>query len=171
MSGQAVSTAAKEFTITRVFNAPRDLVWRAWSEPEHLARWWGPKGCEIEIGKLEFRPGGLFHYGMRMPDGETVWWGRFVYREIEKPGHIAFVSSFSDEKGGLARAPFSPVWPLEVLNELTLAEQDGKTTLTLRGGPVNPTSEERAMFEGMFGSMQQGFGGTFDQLEDYLKSL
>lgn len=75
MSGQAAaSSAAKEFTITRVFDASRDLIWRAWSEPERLAQWWGPKGCKIEIGKLEFRPGGIFHYSMRMPDGQTVWW-------------------------------------------------------------------------------------------------
>ncbi|MCR6733082.1 MAG: SRPBCC domain-containing protein [Afipia sp.] len=170
MSGQAAaSTAAKEFTITRVFDASRDLIWRAWSEPERLAQWWGPKGCKIEIGKLEFCPGGIFHYSMRMPDGQTVWWGRFVYREIEKPRRIVFVNSFSDEKGGLARAPFSPAWPLEVLNDLTLTEQDGKTTLALRSGPINPNAEERVMFEGMFDSMRQGFGGTFDQLDDYLK--
>jgi uncharacterized protein YndB with AHSA1/START domain len=79
-----------------------------------------------------------------------------------------FVSSFSDEAGGITRAPFSPTWPIEVLNNLTLTEENGKTTLTLRGGPINPTHEERANFEGMFDSMQQGFGGTFDQLDEYL---
>lgn len=156
----------REFTITRSFNAPRDLVWKAWSEPQRLAQWWGPKGCKLEVRTLEFKPGGIFHYGMHM--GQGMWWGRFVYREIEKPERIVFVSSFSDEVGGITRAPFSATWPLEVLNNLTLTEENGKTSVSLRGGPINPTAEERAFYEGMFESMQQGFGGTFDQLDAYL---
>lgn len=167
MTNQAGSSVAdREFKVSRSFNAPRDLVWKAWSEPERLAQWWGPKGCKLEVRKLEFKPGGIFHYGMQM--GPGMWWGRFVYREIEKPERIVFVSSFSDETGGVTRAPFSPTWPLEVLNDLTLTEENGKTTVSLRGGPINPTQEERANFENMFGSMEQGFGGTFDQLDEYL---
>lgn len=167
MTNQAGSSVAdREFKVSRSFNAPRDLVWKAWSEPERLAQWWGPKGCKLEVRKLEFMPGGIFHYGMQM--GPGMWWGRFVYREIEKPERIVFVSSFSDETGGVTRAPFSPTWPLEVLNDLTLTEENGKTTVSLRGGPINPTQEERANFENMFGSMEQGFGGTFDQLDEYL---
>ena len=167
MTNQAGSSVAdREFKVSRSFNAPRDLVWKAWSEPERLAQWWGPKGCKLEVRKLEFKPGGIFHYGMQM--GPGMWWGRFVYREIEKPERIVFVSSFSDETGGVTRAPFSPTWPLEVLNNLTLTEENGKTTVSLRGGPINPTQEERANFENMFGSMEQGFGGTFDQLDEYL---
>lgn len=167
MTNQAGSAVAdREFAITRTFNAPRDLVWKAWSEPERLAQWWGPKGCKLEVRKLEFKPGGIFHYGMGM--GEGMWWGRFIYREIEKPERVVFVSSFSDEAGGVTRAPFSAAWPLEVLNKVTFTEENGKTTVSLRGGPINPTPEERAFYEGMFDSMQQGFGGTFDQLDEYL---
>lgn len=163
-------TQAKEFTISRTFNAPRDLVWKAWSEPEAFGQWWGPKGCKLDVVKFEFRPGGLFHYGMKMPDGQ-IWWGRIAYREIVKPERIVFVNSFSDASGSIARAPFSATWPLEILNNLTFTEQSGKTTLDLRGGPINPTDEERKMFEGMFASMQQGFGGTFDQLDAFLKKV
>jgi len=161
------SATEKEFLIARTFSAPIDLMWKAWSEPQRIAQWWGPKGCELEVAKLEFRPGGGFHYGMKMPTGQTMW-GRFVYREIEKPDRIVFVNSFSDEKGGVTRAPFSATWPLEILNKLTFTEQCGKTTLTLRGGSLNATAEELATFEGMFPSLQQGFGGTFDQLEEHL---
>jgi uncharacterized protein YndB with AHSA1/START domain len=160
-------TDSKEFTISRTFNAPRDLVWKAWSDPASFGQWWGPKGCKIDVAKFEFRPGGLFHYGMKMPDGQ-IWWGRFVYRDISKPERIVFVNSFSDAAGGITRAPFSAAWPLEILNNLTFTEQGGKTTLALRGGPINPTDDERATFEGMFASMQQGFGGTFDQLGEFL---
>ena len=163
-------TASKEFTISRTFNAPRDLVWKAWSEPESFGQWWGPKGCKLDVAQFEFRPGGLFHYSMKMPAGQ-IWWGRFVYREIVKPERIVFVNSFSDVSGGITRAPFSADWPLEVLNTLTFTEQGGKTTLDLRGGPINPNAEERAAFEGMFASMKAGFGGTFDQLDAFLTKV
>jgi uncharacterized protein YndB with AHSA1/START domain len=98
-------------------------------------------------------------------------YGRFVYREIAAPGRLIFVNSFSDAAGGITRAPFPQLgdrWPLEVLNSMTLTEKDGKTTLTLRGGPINATDEERKTFVSMFDSMRQGFGGTFDQLAAYL---
>lgn len=160
-------TVTKEFTISRTFDAPRALVWKSWSDPSSFGQWWGPKGCKLDVVKFEFRPGGLFHYGMKMPDG-NIWWGRFVYRDIVKPERIVFVNSFSDASGGITRAPFSASWPLEILNNLTFTENGGKTTLDLRGGPINPTDEERSAFENMFASMTQGFGGTFDQLDAFL---
>jgi uncharacterized protein YndB with AHSA1/START domain len=158
----------KEHVITRVFDAPRDLVWNAFTEAEQLAQWWGPKGFKIRVFGLDLRPGGLFHYSMQSPDGHNMW-GKFVYREIVAPERMVFISSFSDEEGNTTRAPFfNGTWPLEVLNTLTLSEHEGKTTLTLRGGPVNATEEEQKTFEDGFESMQQGFKGTFDQLEEYL---
>ena len=159
--------AAKEFTISRTLNAPRDLVWKAWTDRAALAQWWGPKGCTIEVTRLEVRPGGMFLYSMGLPNGDK-WWGRFIYHEVVAPERIVFVNSFSNESGDITRAPFSDKWPKEVRNTLTLIEEGGKTMLSLRGGPVSPTDEERAMFEGMFASMQQGFSGTFEQLEQYL---
>jgi uncharacterized protein YndB with AHSA1/START domain len=112
----------------------------------------------------------MFHYQLRAPQGFDMW-GKFVYREIEAPERTVFVSSFSDEAGNTVRAPFSPVFPLEIYNEMTFAEQDGKTLVTLRGGPIHATAEEQAFFVGMKDSMNQGFNGTFSQLEDYLASL
>jgi uncharacterized protein YndB with AHSA1/START domain len=95
--------------------------------------------------------------------------GRFIYRDIVAPEKLVFINSFSDANGGITRAPFSPTWPLEILNTLTLTERDGKTTLDLRGSPINATEAERKTFEGMRNSLRQGFTGTFDQLETYLK--
>ncbi|BDI34544.1 ATPase [Capsulimonas corticalis] len=160
----------KELVITRIFNAPRELVFKAWGEAERLAHWWGPKGFTLGVATLEFRPGGVFHYSMTSAQGQEMW-GKFVYREIEAPERLVFVTSFSNPEGEITRAFFSDTWPLEVLNVVTFTEQDGKTTMTLRGGPINATEAEQAAFEGMFGSMQQGFAGTFDQLETYLASL
>jgi uncharacterized protein YndB with AHSA1/START domain len=160
----------QDFVFVREFSAPRDLVWKAWTSAEALAQWWGPKGAALRVIRFELRPGGMFHYAMAFQPGQEMF-GRFIYREIAPPERLVFVNSFSDAAGGIARAPFPQLkdkWPLEILNTMTLAEQAGKTTLTLRGGPINATAEEREIFAGMTDSMRQGFGGTFDKLADYL---
>jgi uncharacterized protein YndB with AHSA1/START domain len=156
-----------EFVVTRVFAAPREMVWRAWTELDRLKQWWGPKGFGIDSCTLDLRPGGVFHYRMKPPNGGEMW-GKFIYREVAPPERLVFVNSFSDAEGNTVRAPFSADWPLEVLSTLTFEEANGQTTLTLRGVPVNPNEAERAAFGGMFGSMQQGWGGTLDQLATHL---
>lgn len=161
---------APEFVISRTVDAPRDLVWKAYTEADRLAQWWGPKGSTLRVLALDVKPGGIFHYSFAYSAGKEMF-GRFVYREIEAPSRLVFVSSFSDENGGLTRAPFPQIgktWPLEVLNETTFTEKGGKTTVALRAVPINATEEEFATFAGMFDSMRQGFGGTFDQLDAYL---
>ncbi|WP_338552151.1 SRPBCC domain-containing protein [Paenibacillus sp. KS-LC4] len=158
----------EQLEITRELHAPRELVFKVWSEVEHLKKWWGPTGLEISYAKLDFRPGGMFHYKMTAPDGAEMW-GRFVFVEIVEPEKMVFVNSFSDKDGNAVRPPFSEIFPIEISNTLTFTEQDGKTILTLRGGPINATEAEQQFFIGMFDSMRQGFGGTFDQLEAYLK--
>jgi uncharacterized protein YndB with AHSA1/START domain len=159
-----------EFVVERVFEAPRKLVWQAWTEPERLAQWWGPKGAAIRVAKHELRPGGIFHYAMQLQPGRDIW-GRFIYREIAAPDRLVFVSSFSDADGGITRPPFRQLgddWPLEILNTLALVEQGGQTTLTLRGCPINATEEGRKAYASMIGSMQQIYAGTFDKLAEHL---
>ena len=159
-----------EFSFTRVFDAPRELVWKAFTESERLTQWWGPKGFTMLKCKVDLRPGGVFHYCMRTPDGREMW-GKWVYREIVPPERMVTVVSFSDEAGNLTRHPMSATWPLEVLNTMTLSEQDGKTTLTVSGYPINATEEEQKTFADGRGSMKQGFTATLDQLDAYLASL
>ncbi|MEF3306587.1 SRPBCC family protein [Paenibacillus sp. GYB003] len=154
--------------LTRVFDAPRELVFKVWTDPEHFGKWWGPKGFSLDVVKMDVRPGGMFLGCQKSPDGSQVMWGKFVYREVAAPEKLVYVQSFSDEQGNTIRAPFNPNWPLEIINILTLEETGNKTTLTLQGGPLNPTAEEQAAFDGMAPMVKQGFGGTFDQLADYL---
>lgn len=156
-----------EFIVSRVFDAPRDLVWKAWTEPERMAKWWGPKGFIMGVTKFDLRPGGVFHYGMKSPDGFEMW-GKLVYREITPPERIGFVVSFSDQNCGTTRHPMSATWPLEVLNLVTFTEQEGMTLVTIKGSPINATEEEIKTFLGGYESMQKGFAGTFDQLAEYL---
>lgn len=160
----------KEFVITRTFKAPQKMIWKAFTEAEHLNHWWGPTGFKMDTIHLSLKPGGTFHYSMTSPDG-NVMWGKFIYREIEPTHKLIYTNSFSNEKGETTRAPFSENWPLEIMNTLTLEEENGQTKLTLRGTPVNPSEEEIKMFESMTESMNQGFGGTFDQLDAYLEKM
>lgn len=154
------------FTLSRTFDAPRARVWEAFTTLEHLEKWWGPKGFSIGSARLDLRPGGMFVYAMEA-GGQTMW-GRFVYREIEAPGRVVFVNSFSDAEGGLTRAPFADAWPMEILNTWTFTESEGKTTLDIQGVPLNANAVETAVFLAGFPSMQMGFGGTLDQLAAHL---
>lgn len=159
-----------EFVIRRVFDAPLDLVWRVNTEKEHLMKWWGPKGLKMLDVKLDLRPGGIFHYGMETPDGHQMW-GKFVYREVVPQKKLVFVVSFSDEKGGITRHPMSDTWPLEVLSTTTFEEKDGKTIMTVSGHPINATEAEINTYDGAHENMQQGFKGTYDQLDEYIQSV
>lgn len=157
----------QEFVISRVFDAPRELVWKAFTEPQRMKEWWGPKGVTITRSEMDLRPGGSYHYAMRTPDGNTMW-GKFVYREITPPSRMVFVSSFSDEAGGVTRHPMAPTWPLEMLSIFSFEEEGGKTRFTVRWSPLNASEEERAAFAAGHASMQQGWGGTLDKLAAFL---
>ena len=113
--------ARKDFVMSRVFDVPRDLVWRCFTEVEHLKQWWGPKGVRIAKANVEFRVGGSFHYAMQPPSGDVMW-GKMAYREITPQDRIVFINSFSDEAGGVTRHPMAPGWPLQMLSAFTFEE-------------------------------------------------
>jgi uncharacterized protein YndB with AHSA1/START domain len=162
------TSADSQLTITREFNAPREMVYKAWTDPKQFAQWWGPKGDGINIRTFELKPEGTCLYSMKMPDGNEMW-GKFVYKELVTPERIVFINSFTDKDGNVVPAPFFKVWPLQIMNVLTLTEHEGKTILILRGGPIGATAEEYAAFDEMKSGMQGGFKGTFDQLEEFLQ--
>lgn len=152
-----------EFVITRVFDAPRELVWKAWTDPEMAAQWFGPKGCTTRIAKHELRPGGVWHSHMTMPDG-TDMWGKFVYREVVPPSRLVWLHSFSDASENLTRHPLSPEWPLTMVTTVILEDVDGKTRITLTMTPHEATASERKIFVAGMAGMNMGWGGSFDQL-------
>jgi uncharacterized protein YndB with AHSA1/START domain len=156
-----------QLLLTRLVDAPRELVWRAWTQREHLQQWWGPKGFTWVRSTLELRPGGLFHYCMRSPDGQEMW-GKLAFREVAEPERLEFVASFSDAEGRTVRAPFSPDWPLEVLSTVTFEKKHDRTKITLRGAPIHATEAERRAFAAGHGSMQKGWAGTFEQLDEHV---
>lgn len=163
------SLGAGEFVLERSFAAPRDLVWRAWTQADHLARWWGPKGCTINVLKLELRPGGLFHY--RMEFGAMTSWARWVFRDIEPPRRLVFLSGFSDEQAGSNRHPLQACWPLDLLTTIEFVELEKRTLVRIRWAPWNASESERAAFESAYDSCFGGWSGSLDKLDDHLSSV
>jgi uncharacterized protein YndB with AHSA1/START domain len=150
-----MSTVKEQFTITRTFKASRQQVFNAFANAEALAKWWGPANMPIDVLQLDFRSKGMFHYVT-----------------IEEPDRIEWINSFANEAGEIIQAPFPGlVFPKQVMNIMTLTEADGITTLHLKGYPINASTEEENTYYSMFASMNQGFTGTLNQLEEYLKTL
>jgi uncharacterized protein YndB with AHSA1/START domain len=160
------------FLISHVFAATRERVWEAWTEREHLMRWFGPKGASLSHATLELRLGGSFHYCMNHPNGMEMW-GRWVFREIDPANKLVFVSSFSNARGEMAPAPFPGLenFPLEILTTVTLVEHAGiskGTLVTVEAEPLNATKAQRDFFAAFHGSMRQGWTGTMEQLADFI---
>jgi len=160
--------ATKPFVITRTLNAPRKLVWQAFTEAERLKEWFGPKGFTPDVSKMDLRPGGTYHYRLKGPDGSTIW-GKWVFREIVPQQRLVMISSFSDENAGVTRHPMAPTWPRETLSTFTFEDAgDGKTKITINWAPHDASEEEIKTFDAGRPSMTQGWSGTFEQLEAYL---
>lgn len=164
---ETLNTADVEFSISRVFDAPRPLVWKAWTDPVLLARWFGPKGVTMTVKQFDLRPGGVAHSRMETPDGKVMW-AKFVYRDIVEPSVLVWVHSFADEHANLARAPFTDTWPLELLATATFEDQQERTKVSMRWSPINATAEERATFVETMASMHGGWTNSLDQLAELL---
>ena len=150
---------AQQVLITRVFDASRDAVFKAWTECEPLMRWWGPKGFTTPFCKIDPRQGGVFHYCMRSPEGQD-YCGKGVYREIVEPERIVCTDSFADAEGNVVPATYygmSADFPLEMLVTVTLEEMEGKTKLTLQHalGPVPALDRDMC---------QKGWSESLDKL-------
>ncbi|SEO80069.1 SRPBCC domain-containing protein [Paenibacillus sp. OV219] len=165
--GNNETTNQELLVITRTINAPRVLVFKVWTEAEHLKHWFGPADLDLEILKLDVHPGGMFHYSMRFPDGNFMW-SKNTYQEVVVPEKLVYISSFTDAEGNVIPAPIAPDFPLEVMNTLTFTESNGQTILTLQSAAHQANTAQQAFYQSLFDSMQQGFGSMFDQLEVYL---
>jgi uncharacterized protein YndB with AHSA1/START domain len=163
--------ADAEFVISRTFNATRQRLWEAWTKPEQIAQWLGPKEGVSTTKIADVRPGGMLHWRMDAPDG-SVMWGRAVYRDVVPPGRLVYVQSFSDEHAGMSRAPFfDGRWPMEMLTTVTLQEDGTGTRVTLTWVPLNAAADEVANFIATIPSMQGGWGSSFDRLNDLVVAV
>jgi uncharacterized protein YndB with AHSA1/START domain len=147
----APTTADREITATRVFDARRELVWKVWTEPEHIAKWWGPNGFTNTIEKMDVRPGGVWQFVMHGPDG-TDYNNKVVYVEIVKPHRIVY-----DHISG-------PKFRVTV----TFEELDGKTALTMQ--VLFETAAERNRTVEVFNAVE-GLNQTLGRLKEYFTSI
>ena len=160
----------EQFAIERAFDAPLDLMWKLWTDPEHLKQWFGPRGVTVFHSKNDLRVGGTYHYGMHTAEGDDIW-GKWIYREITPPERMVFIQSFSDPEGGITRHPMAPEWPREMLSNIEFIERDGRTIVVIRWTPLNATEAEGNAFKAGMDSMNQGWSGTFERLENYRKEM
>jgi uncharacterized protein YndB with AHSA1/START domain len=143
-----------ELTLTRVFNAPRSLVFKMWTDPKHLARWWGPKGFINPLCEVDPRVGGTLHIVMRAPDG-AEYPMRGVFREIVEPERLVFTNIAVDRED-------KPM--LDGVTTVTFAEQAGKTRLTVHTRVVGLVPLAAQMIAGM----EAGWTQSIDRLEQLL---
>jgi uncharacterized protein YndB with AHSA1/START domain len=134
-----------ELTITRVFDAPRERVWQAWTEPQQVMRWWGPEGYTSPSCRIDLRVGDAYLFCMRSPEGRD-YWSTGTYREIVPLERLVCTDSFADERGNVVPASHYGIeddFPLELHITVTLEDQGGKTAMTLRhaGFPPGPVVE------------------------------
>jgi uncharacterized protein YndB with AHSA1/START domain len=144
----------QDLVITRILDAPRELVFRVWTEPKHLAEWWGPRGFTNPVCEVDARPGGAILIHMRGPDG-TVHPMFGVYQEIVRPERLVFTSGALDKEG-------NPLF--EVLTIVTFAEQGTKTKLTMHAKVISSTPAAAPMLAGM----EEGWKQTLDRLAEYI---
>ena len=166
MSKKQDNKTSSEFIISRIFDAPRALVFQMFTDVKHLANWIPPAGMKASYLKSNISVGSTVHYFMETPGGKM--WGKATYREIQKLSRIVYVQSFSDENEGIAAHPMSPTFPKEMLTSIVFEEVGKKTKLTLTWIAINASDEEVATFESAKYGMSQGWGGSFDQLDAYV---
>jgi len=144
----------REIVMTRVFDAPRRLVFEAWTNPKHLPHWMlGPEGWTMPVCEIDLRPGGAWHFVWRRSDGtEMEMLG--IYREIKPPERLVNTESWGGD------------WP-ETINTLVLTEEDGKTTMTCT--VLYPSKEARDNALGT--GMKEGWSQSYDRLDDYLRKM
>lgn len=141
--------------LTRVFDAPRERVFEAWTRAEHLQHWFGPKDFTLHSCEADPRPGGVFKLCMRAPDGKN-YWVRGVYREVAAPGHLVIACAADDDKG---------VERLHEVIEVTFTESRGKTTVAVNAVARGPSDEAAWMLKGM----DKGWAQTVDRLGAHLR--
>ncbi len=148
--------------IERVFDAPRERVWMAWTDPDLVKRWWGPKGFTAPVCRISLRVGGSYFLCMRSPQGKDYCNAGF-YREIVPLERIVVTASFADEKGNVVSATsygMGPGWAREMLQTVTFEERGGKTRLTLSHAGI-PAGED-------MNNAREGWSQSFDKLADLL---
>jgi uncharacterized protein YndB with AHSA1/START domain len=156
------------YVLEREFDAPRDLVWKSWTDAALLSRWYGP-GCETIIHKLDVAAGGLWLLEMKM--GARSMYQRVEYTEVAAPERLVWLHSMADADWNIISAPHQPDWPRVLLTNVTFEEAAGKTTVRLTWVPHQASDAEIACFRDALPRMNKGWNMGMKLLEDLLAEL
>ncbi|TAL46485.1 MAG: hypothetical protein EPN92_06135 [Chitinophagaceae bacterium] len=156
MPAVITDTSSRELVITRLVNAPREMVWEAWTNPEHVKHWWGPDGCTNTIHEMEVKPGGVWRFMMHGLNGMDFP-NKIVFNEVVKPERLVYTHSSEDEND-----------PNLFHTTVTFDDKGEKTFITMRG--VFATAEERDRVVKEYGALEGG-KQTLRRLEEYLSQM
>lgn len=166
ISMEVINTTQQDLVITRIIDAPRERVWKAWTEPEQIKRWWGPKDFTAPVVQIDLREGGKYLLSMKSPEGEE-YWSTGVYKKIVENEKLVITDSFADKDGNLVPATYyglSANFPEETRIVVTFESQDGNITnltLTQVGLPVGEVLDQT----------KSGWNESLDKLEQSLRGI
>ena len=156
------------YVLERVFDAPRELVWRTWTEPELLARWYGPN-VETIIHRFELEPGGLWLNEMRW--GDNANFSRATFTEVTPPQRLVWHHAVTDGAWNPIANPMMPDWPRVLLTVVTFTESGGRTEVRLTWTPHEASEAELACFAAALAGLDKGWGAGMTLLAELLEEL
>lgn len=157
-----------EYVLERIFDAPRDLVWRTWTDPKLLHRWYGPN-IETVIHEIDLRPGGCWLNEMKMRGMSDF--SKAVFQEVTEPEKLVWHHSSSDSNWNIISNPMMPNWPRTLLTTVTFEDMSDKTNVHLRQLPIDATDAELACFAEMMAGMTGGWGSGYMIIDELLVEM
>jgi len=157
-----------EYILNRTFNAPRDLVWKAWTDPDILQRWYGP-GVETIIHQYDLKPGGAWLNEMRMKAMSDF--SRMDFQDVVAEEKIVWKHSSTDADWNIIANPMMPDWPRILLTTVTFTAAGEKTDVRLSQIPVDAGEKEIAVFAQMMSNMDGGWGKGYAIIDDVLSEM
>jgi uncharacterized protein YndB with AHSA1/START domain len=157
-----------EYLLDREFDATRDMVWRAWTDPELLSRWYGP-GVETIIHQFDLEAGGIWLNEMRW--GDNADFSKMVFQEVVEGEKIVWHHSSADSEWNIITSPMMPGWPRVLLTTVTFEDMGEKTKVRLTMVPIDATDEEIACFAEAMAGMDNGWGGGYKILDEMFEEM
>ena len=156
------------YVLERSFDAPHELVWKAWTDPQILARWYGPR-VETVVHRLELKPGGLWLIEMKW--GGKSNYQRVEYTEVAKPERLVWLHASADADWNVIASPMVPNWPRTLLTTVTFEQTGKRTKVRLTWVPHKATSAEIACFASAIASMDKGWASGMEILAGILAEM
>ncbi len=157
-----------EYVLERTFDAPREIVWRTWTDPELLSRWYGP-GIKTIIHEFDLQPGGAWLNEMRW--GENADFSKMVFQEVTQAEKLVWHHSSTDAGWNIISSPMMADWPRVLLTTVTFEDLGDKTNVRLSQIPMDATDAEIACFAAMMDGMSKGWGGGYKIIDEILQEL